>query len=119
MEGGGGVEAAPAMELHAGPESVDAGGECRCETVDGGHRVHPADQQRQPFPGHRVGAHEVRGRVEAEGLGGFDDALGRQVVPAARRQVSGPVTHPPDDAVGQQAGHRSVDGRVGFAKDTR
>ena len=35
VEGDGGVEAAPAVELHVGPEPVDAGGERRCEAIDG------------------------------------------------------------------------------------
>ena len=59
MEGDGGVEAAPAVELHVRTEAVDAGGERRGESVDGVHGVHPADEQRQPLPGHRVGSHEV------------------------------------------------------------
>ena len=84
-----------------------------------GHRVHPADEQREPLSGRGVGAHEVRGRVEAKGVGGLADALGSQVVPSARRQMGGPVAHPPDDAVGQQAGQGSVDSRVGLAEDAR
>ena len=28
------------------------------------------------------------------------------------------MAHPPDDALGQQAGQRTVDGRVGLAQDT-
>ena len=29
------------------------------------------------------------------------------------------MTHPPDDAVGQQAGQGAVDGRMGLAQDAR
>ena len=40
--------------------------------VDGGHGVHPADEQRQPLLGHRVGPHEVGGvsklRIKAASL---------------------------------------------------
>ena len=104
MQGDGGVEASPAVELHAGPEPVDAGRHRGGESVDGGHRVHPADEQRQPLPGRGVGPHEVRGRGEAEEPGGFADALSRQVVSLARRQVGGAVTDPPDDTVVQQVG---------------
>ena len=85
----------------AGPEPVDAGGQRGGETVDAGHRVHPADDQRQPLPGRGGGVHEVRWGGEAERPGGFADTLGCQVVSLARRQVGGAVTHPPDDALGQ------------------
>ena len=44
-----------------------------------------------------------------DGLGGFADALGRQVVSLARRQLGGAVAHSPDDAFGHQAGQGSVD----------
>ena len=105
-----GIEAAPAVELHVRPAFACAGRHRGGEAVDDGHRVHPADEQRQPLPGHRIGAHEVRGSLEAKELGGFADALSRQVVPLARRQVSGAVADPPYDTVGQQAGQGAVDG---------
>ena len=82
-----------------------------------GHRVHPADEQRQPLPGHGVGTHEVRERIEAEEPGNLSDALGRQVVPLARRQVGGAVARPSHDAIGQQVGQGSVNGRVRLAQD--
>ena len=87
------------------------------EARNGSHRVHPADEQRQPLPGHWVGPHEVRGHCKAEAHGGLSDALGRQVVLVARRQMGGAVADPPGDAVGQQAGQAAVDGRVRLAKD--
>ena len=62
-----------------------------------------------------VGAHEVRGGLEAENPCSLTDALGRQVVSLARWQVGGAVAQPPYDGVGQQVGQRSVDGRVGLA----
>ena len=89
------------------------------EPVDGRHRVHPADEQREPLPGHRVGSHEVRGHRKAEEPGSLSDPLGGQVVSLARRQVGGAVTHPPDDAVGQQVGQGSVNRGVGLAEDAR
>ena len=49
----------------------------------------------------------------------MSDALGRQVVSLARRQVGGAVAHAPDNAVGQQVGQGSVDGRVRLAQDAR
>ena len=55
-------------------------------------------------PGHRVGPHEVRGSPEAERPGGLADALVRQVISLARRQVCGAVARPPHDAFGQQVG---------------
>ena len=100
-----------------GPEAVDAGRHGSGEAVDGSNRVHPADENRQPLPGHRVGAHEVRGGLEAEDPSCLSDALGRQVVPLARRQVGGAVAHPPGDAVGQQAGQSAVDRGVRLAED--
>ena len=98
---------------------VDARGERRCEPVDGSHRVHPADQQRQPLSGYGVGSHEVRGRPEAEQLRSLSDAVGRQAVSLTRRQVGGAVTHPPDNTVSQQAGQPSVYGRARLAEDAR
>ena len=89
------------------------------EAVDGGHRVHPADEQRQPFPGQRVGPHEVRGHRKAENPGGLADALGRQIVSLARRQLGGAVTHPPDGAVGQQTGQGAVNRGVRLAENER
>ena len=74
------------------------------ETVDGSHRVHPTDEQRQPLSRHRVGPHEIRGSPKAKEPGRLAEAIGRQVVSMARRQLGGAVAHPPDDAVGQQAG---------------
>ena len=47
------------------------------------------------------------------------EAVGRQVVSLARRQVGGPVTHPPDDPVGQQAGQGSVNRGVRLAENER
>ena len=119
VEGDGGIEAAPAVELHTGSESVDAGGHRGGESVDAGHRVHPAQKQREPLPGHGVGPHEVRGSVEAEKVGSLSDALGRQMIPLARRQVCRAVADPPDDALGQQVGQVSVDRGVGLAEDVR
>ena len=101
------------------PEPVGLGGQCRGETVDGGDCVHPTDQQREPLPGHRVGAHEVRGRPKAKGPGGLADSLGCQVVSPARRQVDGPVTDAADHAVRQQAGQGSVNGRGRLIQDAR
>ena len=40
---------------------------------------------------------------ETEHRGGFSDAAGRQVAPLAGRQMGGPVAHPAEGAVGQQA----------------
>ena len=94
VEGDGGVEAPSAVELHPGPEPVRARGHRGSESADAGHRVHPADDQRQPLPGHGVSPHEVRGDVESEHPGGFADAAGRQVASLARRQVGGPVGSP-------------------------
>ena len=93
------------------------GGHRGGESVDGGNRVHPADEQRQPLFGHRVGSHEVRGGLEAENRGGFADAVGRQVVSPARRQVGGAVAHPPGDADGQEAGQGAVDRGVRLAEN--
>ena len=59
VQGDDGVEAPPAVELHAGAEAVDAGGHDGGESIDAGHRGHPANEQRQPLPGHGVGSHEV------------------------------------------------------------
>ena len=115
----GGVEAPPAVELHAGPEPVDAGGHRGGESVDAGHRVHPADEQREPLPGHGIGPHKVRWRLKAEHPGGFTDSLRRQVVSLARRQVGGTVAGAPNDALGQQAGQGAVDGGVGLTQDER
>ncbi len=115
----GGVEAAPAVELHSGPASVRAGGHGGGEAVDSGHSVHPADEQGQPFPGCGVGPHEVRGSVEAEHPGGLSDAVGRQVAPLAGRQVDGAVVDAPDDAFGQQVGQGAVYGRVRLAESER
>ena len=42
-----------------------------------------------------------------------------QVVSLARRQVSGAVADAPHDAVGQQTGQGTVDGRVRLAQDER
>ncbi len=117
MERDGGVEAPPAVELHVGPEPVDAGGHRGGESVDAGHRVHPADQQHQPLPGHGVGPHEVRRREEAQYVCGFSDAFGRQEVSPARRKVGGAVAHAHGDAVGEQAGQGAVDRRVWLAQD--
>ena len=119
VEGDGGVESPPAVELDAGPEPVDAGGHRGGESVDAGNRVHPADEERQPLPGHGIGPHEVRGRVVAEHPGGFTDATGRQVVPLARRQVDGAVAHPPHDAVCKQSGQSAVDRGVRLTEDAR
>ena len=68
---------------------------------------------------HRVSPHEVRGRLEAEHLGGFADSIGRQVVSVARRQMGGAVAHTPDDALGQQAGQGSVNRGVRLAENER
>ena len=60
------------------PETVDASG-ARCgKAVDSGNRVHPSDEQRQPLPERRVGAHEVRGHLEVENHGRLDDYVRRQ-----------------------------------------
>ena len=89
------------------------------EAVDGGHRIHPADEQRQPLPGHGVGPHEVRGRAEVQELGSCRNALRRQAVPPAGRQVDGAVGDPPHDAVGQQVTQVSVVRGVRLAQDER
>ena len=107
------------MELHVRPEPVDAGGHGGGKAEEAGHRVHPADQQRKPLPGHGVGAHEVRGRRKAENRGCLADALCRQVVPSARRQVGCAVAHAAGNAAGQQEGQSAVDGRVRFSEDVR
>ena len=54
---------------------------------------------------------------EAEHRGGFSDAAGRQAVRLAGRQMGGPVAHPAEGAVGQEAGQGMVDGGVGLAQD--
>ena len=82
-----------------------------------GHRIDT--WARQPLPGHRVGSHEVRGRREAEQLRCLSDAVGRQVVSLAGRQVGGAVTHPPGDAFGQEAGQGAVDRGVRLAENER
>ena len=87
------------------------------EAVDGNYTILPANQQRQPLPGHKIGGDEVRGRGEAEHRRSFADATGPQVVPLARRQVGGAVTHSPDDALGQQVAQGSVDGGVRLTED--
>ena len=107
------------MELHPGAVPVDAGVHRGSESVDAGHRVQPADEQRQPLPGHGVGPHEVRGRGKAEQLSGLSDAFGRQVVPLARRQMGGAVAHTPDYAFGQQVAQGSVDCGVRLAENKR
>ena len=66
-----------------------------------------------------ISSHEVRWRLKAEQLRGMSDALGRQVVSPARRQVDGAVAHAPGDALGQQAGQGAVDRSVGLAQDAR
>ena len=119
VERDGGVEAPPAVELDAGQEPVDAGGHRGSQSVDAGHRVHPEDESRQPLPGHGIGPHEVRGRAKAEDPSGLVDALRRQMVSLARRQVDGAVACPPHDAVGQQAGQGAVDRRVRLAENER
>ena len=119
VERDGGVEAAPAVELHAGPEPVDAGGHRGGESVDAGHRVHPADEQREPLPGRGRDSHEVRRSSEAERPGGFADTAGRQVLPLARRQVCRAVVHPSHDAFGQEGAQGSVDRGVRLAEDVR
>ena len=119
VQGDGGVEAAPAVEFHAGPQPVDAGGHRGGEAVGGTHGVHPADEQRQPLPGHGVGAHEIRGCVEVEHPCGLPDAVGGDEVSLARWQVGRPVAHPPGDAVGQQAGQGAVNGGVRLPQNAR
>ena len=69
--------------------------------------------------GRRVGSHEVRRRPKVEDPGGLSDAVGRQVVPLARRQVSVAVVHPRDDAFGQQVSQDTVDGGVRLAENER
>ena len=91
----------------------------KSEAVDGNYTILPANQQRQPLPLHGIGPHEVRGRVEAEDLGGLSDATGRQVVSSARRQMYGAVGHVPEDAIGQQVGQMAVDRRVRLTQDER
>ena len=82
-------------------EPVCAGGECGGESLDAGHRVHPADEQRRPLFGRGVGPHEVRESRKAEDPSGVANAAGRQVLWLARRQVGGAVAHFPHDAVRQ------------------
>ena len=119
MPGDNGVEPAPAVEIHLRTQPVDAWRQGRRQAADGGCRVHPADEQGEPLPGHRVGPHVVRGRVVAQDSGGFADALDRQVVPPAGRQMGRAVADPPGDALGQQAGQAPVDGNVGLPGDHR
>lgn len=60
-----------------------------------------------PLPGRRVGAHEVRGHLEAEQPRSLADALGRQVASLARRQMG--AVHQPQPA------RRAGAGRIGPA----
>ena len=119
VPGDNGVEPAPAVEIHLGTQPVDAWGEGRRQAVDGSHRVHPADEQGEPLPGHRVGPNKVRGSLEAQDSGGFTGALRRQVVSPAGRQVGRAVADAPRDAIGQQAGQPPMNGNVGLAQDHR
>ena len=64
-----------------------------------------------------VGSHEVRGGGKAEQPRSLSDALGRQVVPLARRQVGGAVVNAPGNTVGKQAGQCAVNGRGRLARD--
>ncbi len=64
-----------------------------------------------------IGAHEVRGRLEVEHLGGFVDATGRQIVSLAGRQLGGAMADAPGNSVGQQTGQFAVDRRVRLAED--
>ena len=100
-------------------QPIYAWGERGDEAVDGSHRVHPADQQRKALPGRRVGAHEVRRRIETEYSGCLADALGRHVVSPVGRQMGRAMTDSPGDAFGQQARQGAVDRRVGLAQDVR
>ena len=100
-------------------EAVDAWRLRGCESIDGGHRFHSADEQRQPLPGHRIGPNKVLRRVEVQYPGGLCDAVCRQVVSLARRQVGGVVDHPPDDAVCRQVAQSSVDRGVWLAQNER
>ena len=100
-------------------EAVDAWRIRGCESFDAGHRVHSADEQRQPLRGHRIGPNKVLGRVEVQYPGGLPDAVCRQVVSLARRQVGGAVDHAPDDAVCRRDAQSSVDRGVWLARNER
>ena len=115
VEGDGGVEAASAVELHLGPERIDAGGHRGGESVDGGHRVHSADEQREPLPGR--GVDQSEGVSKPRTPAALRMPLAVRWYLLARRQVGGPVAHAPDNALGQQGGQGAVDRRVRLAED--
>ena len=106
-------------DTETGRETVNTGGRGGSETVDGGHGVHTAQEQRQPLPGHGIGLHEVRGRVEVQEVGSLPNAPCRQAESRARRQVHRAVRDIPGDAVGQQLGQSAVDRGVRLAQDER
>ena len=119
MEDYGDVEATPSAELHICSKAVRAGRECGAEAVDGSNRLHPAVEQRQLLSGSGVSPHVVRGSVEAKHPSGFANALGRQVVSLARRQVGCAVAHAPDDALAHEVAQSEVDRGVRLAEDER
>ena len=113
------VEPAPALEFHLGFQAVHAGGQGCRQAVYQGHGVHAADEQCQPLPGPGVGPHEVRRRVVAQDIGGFGDALLREIVAVAGRQMGRAVAHPSGQASLQQGGQGAVHRRQRLAQDQR
>lgn len=55
------------MKFDLGARPFDSGGERCGEAIDRGHRANPAKYQREPPVRHGIGAHEIRGSVEAVG----------------------------------------------------
>ena len=68
------ILAYPAVELHPGAESFEAGGQQGDESVDAGNCIHLADGQHQPLSGRGIGSHEGRWDRKAKRPGGFADA---------------------------------------------
>lgn len=83
VEGDGSVEATLAVEFHKRQGCVDPGGKCGDKTVDRDHRVHPANEQRQPPSVRGVSPTAVGGSRKAEDACGFADTVVRQVIPLA------------------------------------
>ena len=106
VERDSGVEAPPAVELHVGAEAVDAGRHRGGESVDAGNCVHPADGQRQPFPGWGRPSRIPR-RLEAEEPRSLLRCRWPSDVPLIRRQMGCVMAHPAADALRQQVGQGS------------
>ena len=91
----------PGVEIHLGFQHVHAGKVRGRQAVYRNHGVHPAQQQRQPLPVHRVGPYEVRWGIVTQS-GGCYDALAGEVAPVSGRQTGRAVAHPLGQAILQQ-----------------